>query len=423
MVIVGAGFAGVTVARRLERLLPGDWEILLLSRENYITYNPLLAEVVGASILPGHVVAPVRQMLRRARFRMVDVTRIDVAGRRLYTAEPEQGAVPWDHLVLACGVRACLDQVPGMSDHALPLKLLGDALALRNRVLLQLERAARHPDPRARRALTRFVVVGGGFSGVEVAGELQDFLTAALRYYPEVEAAACRVTLVHSRDTLLNELSPRLGRYAEAKMRRAGIDIRLGSRVARADGSGVELQGGERLEAGTVVGTIGTAPVVLVEGLPLPKEKGRVVTEGDLSVPGHPQLWALGDCALVTNARDGRPAPPTAQFAVRQAEQLAANLARRVGGRPTRPFGYRSRGQLASIGHNKAVAEVFGVTVSGFPAWLLWRGFYLLQIPTLLRKVRIFFEWNWEMLFPADIVHLRFTRTGDVRPRAGEPEP
>ena len=166
VVIVGAGFAGTRVARHLERRLPSDWEILLLSRENYITYNPLLAEVVGASILPGHVVAPVRQMLRRARFRMVDVIDVDVAERTLTTAEPEVGPVRWDQLVLACGVRANLDLVPGMAEHAEPLKLLGDALAMRNRVLTQRERESRHPDPDRRGALTRFVVVGGGFSGV-----------------------------------------------------------------------------------------------------------------------------------------------------------------------------------------------------------------------------------------------------------------
>jgi NADH dehydrogenase len=198
-------------------------------------------------------------------------------------------------------------------------------------------------------------------------------------------------------------------------MRRAGIDIRLGARVARVEPEGVVLTDGTPIEAGTVVATIGTAPVGLVEGAELPKQKGRVVTEPDLSVPGHPEVWSLGDCALVTNAADGQPAPPTAQFAVREARQLAENLARREQGSETRPFHYRSRGQLASIGHNKAVAEVYGVKLSGFPAWLLWRGFYLLQIPTLPRKVRIFFEWNWEMLFPADIVHLRFTRTGDFR--------
>jgi NADH dehydrogenase len=250
---------------------------------------------------------------------------------------------------------------------------------------------------------------------VEVAGELEDFLRQAVRYYPEVPAESCRVTVVHGRDHLLNELAPPLGRYAERKMRRAGIDIRLGARVARVEPEGVVLTDGTPIEAGTVVATIGTAPVGLVEGAELPKQKGRVVTEPDLSVPGHPEVWSLGDCALVTNAADGQPAPPTAQFAVREARQLAENLARREQGSETRPFHYRSRGQLASIGHNKAVAEVYGVKLSGFPAWLLWRGFYLLQIPTLPRKVRIFFEWNWEMLFPADIVHLRFTRTGDFR--------
>ncbi|MDZ7750364.1 MAG: NAD(P)/FAD-dependent oxidoreductase [Gammaproteobacteria bacterium] len=430
--IVGGGFAGITVARRLERQLPDHWRILLLSRENYITYNPLLAEVVGASILPGHVVAPIRQMVHRSSFRMVNVSRVDLEQRRLIMAEPDAEPVHWDRLVLACGVRADLGRVPGMAEHAVPLKLLGDALALRNRILVQLERAARQPDPEVRRALTRFVVVGGGFSGVEVAGEIQDFLAEAVRYYPEVDAADCRVAVVHSRDRLLNEISEGLGRYAEKRMRRNGIDIHLGARVAQVDGRGVELSGGGRVEGATVVATIGTAPMGLIEGVALPKEKGRIVTAPDLSVQDHPDIWALGDCAWVINQADGQPSPPTAQFAVRQAALVADNLVRREAGRDTRPFHYRSRGQLASIGHNKAVAEIYGLRLSGFPAWLLWRGFYLLQIPTLLRKVRVYFEWNWQMLFPPDIVHLRFTRSGDNRwifeadgkppPNAGKPE-
>src|SRR6056297_2161643 len=230
--IVGGGFAGIAVARHLERRLPDHWQILLLSRENYITYNPLLAAVVGSSILPGHVVAPIRQMVRRTRFHMVNVARVDVEQRRLVLAEPDAEPVPWDRLVLACGLRADLSRVPGMAEHALPLKLLGDALALRNRILVQLERAARHPHPEVRRRLTRFVVVGGGFSGVEVAGELQDFLAEAVRYYPEVDAGHCRVALVHSRDRLLNEISEGLGHYAEKHMRRNGIEIHLGARVA-----------------------------------------------------------------------------------------------------------------------------------------------------------------------------------------------
>ena len=410
-VIIGGGFAGMAIARSLERRLPAAGGVTLLSRENYITYNPLLAEVVGASILPGHVVAPIRQMIRRTRFRMVDVTGIDLERREVITDTPAVQRIPYGQLVIACGVQARLDMVPGMVEHALPLKMLGDALALRNRVLMQLERAELESEPERRRRLTRFIVVGGGFSGVEVAGELHDFLASAQRYYPSIESGDCRVVLVHSRERLLNEISPSLGEYAGRKMRATGIDIRLNARVQRVQDTGVELQSGEWIEGASVICAMGSAPSTLVQRLPLPKERGRLVVEPDMSVPGHENIWAIGDGALVMNAHDQQPAPPTAQFAIQESTQVARNIVRRTRGQSTQPFRYRPRGQLASIGRNKAVAEIYGLRISGFPAWLLWRGFYLLKIPTLSRKIRIFIEWNWEMLFPADIVHLRFTRS------------
>ncbi len=411
VVVVGGGFAGVTLARRLERRMPREWNIYLLSRENYITYNPLLAEVVGASILPGHVVAPVRQMVRRTCFRMVDVTGADLDRREVRYRDGREGRVAYDHLVLACGVRANPGMVPGMAEHAFPFNLLGDALSLRNRILMELERAELEDDPRRRRLRTTFIVVGGGFSGVELAAEINDFVGKVNRYYPGVERGDCRVALVHGADRLLGEISPTLGDYTARKMRRAGVDVRVNARVARVNAEGVELQSGERIEGLNVISTIGTAPRALIQSLALPMAKGRVRTDPDMSVPAHPGVWAIGDCAAVVNAYDGRTCPPTAQFAVQQARQLADNITRGVSGEATRPFRYRPRGQLASIGRNKAVAELFGIRLHGFIAWLLWRGFYLLHIPTLGRKVRVFLEWNWEMLFPPDIVHLRFTRT------------
>jgi NADH dehydrogenase len=194
-------------------------------------------------------------------------------------------------------------------------------------------------------------------------------------------------------------------------MREQGIDVRLNARCVRVDDRGVMLADGEVLAAGTVICTIGTAPNPLIADLQLPKVRGRLEVAPDMSVPGAADVWALGDCAAVPNAYDGKVSPPTAQFAERQARQLAANIVRKLRGEPTRPFSYRPLGQLSAIGHNKAVAEVLGVKMAGFVAWLLWRGFYLLKIPTLSRKTRLFLEWNWAMFFPPDIAHLSYART------------
>ena len=410
-VILGGGFAGSTLAHRLERRLPDGYRVGLLSEDNFITYSPLLPEVVGSSILPGHVVAPIRQMTKRIHFYMVTVTEINLNQREIHYLGEGPGVIHYEQLVLACGVAANLDIIPGMAEYGLPLKTLGDALFLRNQIMVRLEQANMQQDPEARGWLTTFIVVGGGFSGVEVAGEITDFLHAGVRYYPQVDEQDCRVILLHDRERILPELSASLSEYALRKMRKRGIDIRLNRRVTEVEDQSVVLESGERIYSRTVISTIGTGPNPLIAQLPMPKQRGRVETAADMSVPGYPNLWALGDCAAVVNAHDGRLSPPTAQFAVAQAKQLADNLARSLTGKPTRPFSYRPKGQLSAIGHCKAVAEIYGVRCSGFVAWLLWRGFYLLKVPTLARKVRLYFEWSWQMLFPPDIVHLRFSRT------------
>ena len=411
VVILGGGFAGATLARRLERKLPDNRSIAVISRENFITYNPLLPEVVGASILPGHVVAPLRQMIKHSDFRMMEVTGIDFAEKTINHFSESRELIHYEQLVIGCGMHANLGFVPGMAHHALPLKTLGDALFIRNRIIVRLEQAALQTDPDLRHWLTRFVIIGGGFSGVEVAGEICDFLHSAVRYYRSLKPEECRVILVHSGDYLLPEISRRLGEFTRRKMVRQGIEIHLKARAASVDSAGVELTSGECITAGTVICTVGSAPNPLTLKLGLRLEHGRIATNPDMSVPDHQGVWAIGDCAAVPNAHGNEICPPTAQFAVRQATQLANNLARSFRAESTRPFRYKAAGQLSSIGHNKAVAEIYGIRISGFVAWLLWRGVYLLKIPTFARKVRIFFAWNWEMLFPADIANLNFERT------------
>ncbi len=411
IVIVGGGFAGIRLAGQLERTLPADCEIVLLTKENFITYNPLLPEVVGASLLPGHVVAPLRQMVKRASVRMVSVTDVDLETRTVAYAGEGSGMLEFDHLVIACGQVANLDLVRGMEKFALPLKTLGDALFLRNRVIVRLEHADLQPDREARGWLTRFIVLGGGFSGVEVAGGLVDFLNSALKYYPRIVRDEVKVQLVHSGDHLLPELSPSLGDFAKRRLEMRGIEVILNARAARVDDRAVQLSNGDLLTGGTVICTIGSAPNPLLESLPVNKIKGRIEVAPDMSVPGQVGLWALGDCAAVPNARDSSISPPTAQFADRQARALAVNIAASIAGRPTRPFSYRPQGQLSSVGHNSAVAELSGLRIGGFVAWLLWRGIYLMKIPTLGRKIRLFLEWNWAMFFPPDIAHLGFNRT------------
>jgi len=420
LVIVGGGFAGMKAAQHLEHTLPPDWTLTVISQENFITFNPLLPEVVGASIMPGHVVAPHRLMIHCSHVCMAQVTEVDTENKRVHYLGEGSGRFRYDQLVLACGTNANLDLVKGMANYALPLKTLGDALFLRNRIVARLEQAELQPDVDHRRWLSSFIIIGGGFSGVETAGELADFLQASLRYYKRVRAEDLRITLLHSGERLLPELSAPLGAFALRKMSARGVSVRLHARAVCVTDRDVSLESGEVIPGGTVICTIGTQPNDLIDALPAAKQRGRLVVNPDLSVPGLDGVWAAGDCAAVVNALDGKISPPTAQFAEAQAVQLAENILARLAGRPTRPFHYRPKGQLSSIGHNKAVAEVMGLKLSGFIAWLLWRGLYLLRIPTFARKSRLFLEWNWAMFFPPDISHFGYRRT-QRRVRAFDP--
>jgi NADH:ubiquinone reductase (H+-translocating) len=411
LIIVGGGFAGAKTAQLLEHRLPPSWNLTLISQDNYITFNPLLPEVVGASILPGHVIAPHRQMVHCSHVCMAQVSGIDTMNKEIEYLGEGTGRMKYDQLVLAVGTNANLDLVKGMAQYALPLKTLGDALFLRNRVISRLEQAELQPTREHRRWLTTFVIVGGGFSGVETAGELVDFLHASLRYYRNIEREDIRIVLLHSGDRLMPELSPSLGAFTLKKMMKHDVEVRLNARAVRVTDRAVHLDNGDIIEGGTVVCTIGTQPNPLLADIPAVKERGRLVVNDDFSVPGVDGLWAAGDCAAVMNAHDGKHAPPTAQFAEAAANRLAGNIVAKLNGLPTVAFGYAPKGQLASIGHNKAVAEVFGLRISGFIAWLMWRGLYLLRVPTFARKSRLFLEWNWAMFFPPDISHLGYRRT------------
>lgn len=417
LIVVGGGFAGTTLVRQLARHLPSGVHITLLSDESYTTFSPMLPEAVGASVFPEHVVVPVREMFRPGpgrRFVMGEVKGVDPERRELlcHTLAGDI-TLAFDHLVLAVGSTPRLDLVAGMAEHALPLKTVGDAMHIRNTVLRRLARIELETDPALRQALGHFIVIGGGFSGVEVAGELIDSLQSIRHYYPGVEAAGLRVTLLHGGDRLLPELSPKLGEAAYASLTQRGVDVLLLTRATQVQADGVALAGDRRLVGHTVITTAGVQPNPLLSRLGLPLVLGRVQVNPDLSVPGWPGFWALGDCASVPNAAPGEPAvsPPTAQFAVRQAHALARNLRAVWAGKPTHAFAHRSQGMMASIGHLKGVAQASGFTLSGLPAWAMWRTYYLSQMPSFGRRWRIFFEWFWGMFYPPDITHLRFTRS------------
>lgn len=280
-----------------------------------------------------------------------------------------------------------------------------------NDLIGNFEAAAAEPEPGVRQRLLTVVVIGGGFSGVEVAGHIADLMRAIHRYYPELKNVTPRIVLLQKGERLLPELNHEtLSEFAFQKLRQNRIEVRLHTAAQKADSVAVGLASGERIETGMIVCTVGTETHPLIKGLGLPLERGRLKTDSDMKVTGMANLWGLGDCSLVANAYDGRQCPATAQFAIQQARQLAENLKRTSRGVATKPFYFHPRGMLASIGHRNGVAGIYGVKLSGFIAWFLWRGVYLSKLPTLSRKLEVAMSWACSIPFPPDVVQLTLSK-------------
>ncbi len=412
IVILGGGFAGTTAARELERRFGADpgVAITLVSETNALLFTPMLAEVAASSVEATHISTPLRTALARTTVVRARVAAVDTVARTVRVV-PTAGAdgspsdLPYDHLVLALGAVSNYLGMDGVKSTAFDFKSLGDAIRIRNHVIDVFERADAERDPARRAALLTFVVAGGGFAGVELAGGLNDFARGMLADYPNIPPGDVRVVLVHSRERILPELSEPLGVYAQRRMAERGVTFLLGARVKDARPGAVVLGDGTEIPNATLVWTAGTAPNPLLHTLPLERDKrGAVLVDGTLRAPGLPGVWALGDCAVVPNAATGAPAPPTAQFALREARCLARNLAAAIDGGTPRPFAFRSLGALCVVGHQTACAEIRGRRFSGLLAWFMWRAIYLGKLPGSERKVRVLVDWIIELFFPRDIV-------------------
>ncbi len=419
ILILGGGFAGMKTAECLEKELEKDHSVTisLVSETNALLFTPMLAEVAGSSLEPSHISTPLRSALHRTEFLRGRVTSVDLENRRVVLDADIEGnescrsELAYDQLVLALGAVSNYLGLTNVQKLAFDFKTLVDAIRIRNHVIEMFERADREGDPTVRKSLLTFVIAGGGFAGVELAGSLNDFARGILADYPRLRSEDVRVLLVHSRDRILPELSESLGRYAQSRMQARGIEFRLNSRVADAHPGVVVLNDAE-VPSETLVWTAGTSPNPLSKSLPVEKDKrGAVIVDATLAVRGCAGVWALGDCAAVVDARTGHPCPPTAQFALREAATLARNIRATLQDRPTRGFHFDSLGALCVVGHQTACAELTvpfarskSMRFSGLLAWLMWRGIYLGKLPGLERKIRVLVDWTVELFFPKDIV-------------------
>ena len=424
ILVSGGGFVGAYAALRLERRLPGSGhEIVLVNPENFLQYQPFLPEAASGSIEPRHVLVPLRQVLRRTRLVVGEVESIDHDARQAWvrTLAGEPLDLHYDALVLAPGSISRVLPVPGLAERAIGFKTIAEAIHLRNVVLSRLEAAAEATDPEHRRALLSFVFVGGGYAGVEALAELEDLARAALRRYPELHPFRPRWVLVEAAASILPELDPGLGQYAHALLARRGVEILVKTRLESVVDGIVRLSNGDHFPAETLVWTTGVRPHPLAarSGFPV-DDHGRVICDEYLRVR-HADgtivdgAWAAGDCALVPDLTTGRPSPPTAQHALRQARRLADNIVATIEQRPLRAFRYRNLGQLVSLGRYRGVSQLpGGIRLRGFWAWFLHRTYHLLKMPTANRRLRIALDWTVTLLFPRDV-----TALGSLeRPRA-----
>ncbi len=412
IVILGGGFAGMSTARKLERALrPGEAEITLVSRENFSLFTPMLPEVGSGNLETRHIVTPVRAQLHRTEFVLADVIGIDFATRLVEVEHTILGtrlSIPFDQLVFALGSVTSTFDLPGIAERSLPYKTLEDADRLRNHVIAMLELADAATDPVERKRLLTFVFVGGGFTGVEAAGEMADFFRSSLRFYPSIRPDDIEIFLVEGGKKLLPDLQAGMGEYSAKALTARGINVMLDSFVAGANDEGLQLKDGGTIPTSTIVWSAGVKPSPAVAALPIATGRGgSIVVTPELAVPGYPGVWALGDCASIPE-RGGGVYPPTAQHALREGPVLADNIVATLRGEPLRPFVFDSLGMMASLGARRGVAGLYGkFLIKGFFAWLLWRMYYLLRLPGVDRQIRVAFDWALGLIFPRDIAELR----------------
>jgi NADH dehydrogenase len=427
VLILGGGFAGLAVAARLEKLLgPGEAGVTLVSRDNYALFTPMLPEVSSGDLEARHIVSPLRAMLQTTELVLGEVRAIDLDAKivevQLLLGD-KNTRIGYEHLVLATGSVTATFGIPGVAEHSIPFKRLEDAETLRNRVVETLEVADVETDPHRRGSLLTYAIVGGGYTGVEIAGQLAEFFRGIVRFYRTIDYEDIHVVLIEGGPKLLPDLLPRMGEYCAQLLKKRGIEVRAGTMVSQVDVGGVGLKDGARIDAATVVWSAGVRPSPLIAALPLPHARnGGILVQGDMSVAQHPGLWAVGDCAWIPNPKGGY-YPATAQHAIREGPLLAENIVHVLRGEQTQPFRWQSLGTMASLGAKHGVVGFpNGFVLTGFPAWWLWRTYYLLRIPGLYRKARVALDWFLALVFPRDIAQLRVDNElarRDAREEAG----
>lgn len=419
ILVLGGGFGGVYTAMELEKILASytNIEVMLINRENFFLFTPMLHEVAASDLDITHIVNPIHKLLRRAKFYVGAVESIDLPSRRVVISHGDKmhcHELYYDYLLIALGSITNFHNIPGLEERALTMKSLGDAIYLRNRMISCLEQADFECADDLREPLLTFVVAGGSLAGVETVAAMSDFLRESIAFYPNLKENMLRVVLVEPGKILLPELGERLGGYTQKKLTERKVEVHLNVRVNGISEYGVELSNGTTIKASTLVWTAGTAPNPILEKLPCKKEHGRILVNEYMELPEWPGVWAIGDRAWILDRKTGKPYPYTAQHALREGVAVARNIAAAIHGGRKQQFVYSDLGRLAAIGKRTAVAEIMSIKFSGFIAWWIWRTIYWMKLPRFEKKLRVAIDWTLDLLFSKDLVEFMTLRAPTV---------
>ncbi len=425
IVILGGGFAGVECARRLEKEFGNNPEIelVMVSEDNFLLFTPMLPQVASGMIETRHIVLPIRTICKKIKFYESRIKNIDPYGKIVTlwgTGDRRSISLHYDFLVVALGSETNFFGMADVEKNAYTMKTLNDAVMLRNRVIDMLEQAENETNPILRKSFLNFVVVGGGFAGIETAGELMDLLLDARKYYPTIHKEDIKVIVLEALGMILPGFNIKLANFAKDKMMKRGIDIRLKTAVTSFDGNEVTTKSLDEnpndiseiysIITKTLIWTAGVTPVNTIKRSMFKTEKGKVLVNDYLEVTDFPGVFAIGDCALHIDPKTQRPLPPTAQIAESQAKIAAKNLISLIKNSIKEKFVYHSKGQMAIIGKRSGIATFLGMNISGFWAWLIWRNVYLSKITTFDKKTRVFLDWVIDLFFDRDISRLKLMK-------------
>ena len=433
IVILGGGFAGVECTRQLESKFGNDpdIELVMVSEDNFLLFTPMLPQVASGMIETRHIVLPIRTICKKTKFYEGRIKNIDPFGKLVNlwgTGDKRSISIHYDFLVVALGSETNFFGMADVEKNAYTMKTLNDAVVLRNRIIDMLEQAENETNPILRKSFLNFVVAGGGFAGIETAGELMDLILDARKHYPTIHKDDLKVVVIEALPMILPGFNEKLAEFAKQKLIERGIDIKLQTAITSFDGNEVTTKSIDQnpkdpvdeskidsIRTKTLIWTAGVTPVNTIKRSMLKTDRGKVIINDYLEVEGFPGVFAIGDCALFLNPETKRPFPPTAQIAEAQAKTAAKNLTALIKNSEKEKFEYHSKGQMAIIGKRSGIATFLGMNISGFWAWLIWRNVYLSKIPTMDKQIRVFLDWVIDLFFDRDISRLKMMKREDEK--------